>query len=96
MPGNRPNPVKAIQAELCSEPQITIGRLSNFQNRSPGKTIAHPPYRMRVLADVERGVKREGTGGQSQQNASQFSRQRDKLSCSLASAPHNARHLNSV
>jgi hypothetical protein len=51
-----PNAIEAKQAEFRSQPEITVGRLSNRLDRTFGKAFADLPGRMRVLVDIERWV----------------------------------------
>src|SRR5215469_5930032 len=56
LPGDAPNAIEAKQAEFCAQPDVTVGRLSKRDDTAFGKALANPPRRVRVLADVKRGV----------------------------------------
>src|ERR1700685_3788861 len=60
LPGNRPDAVKAQNAELGCKPQIPVAGLRNAVDLAPGKTVAILPGSMGVLRDIQRGVQREG------------------------------------
>src|SRR5215469_6599786 len=53
IPGNSSNPIKAKQPENSTQPDVTIGRLSNRADLAFTKTFANRPCRVRVLIEVE-------------------------------------------
>src|SRR5690349_19222417 len=69
LPGNSPDAVKPKEAEVRSQPQITVRRLSNRDDRASGEPFPILPRRVRVLAHVQRGVQGEGALPRPQQNA---------------------------
>ena len=68
---NNSYPIEAKQAEFGPQPEIAVGRLGNRGDGAFRKSLADPPRGVRVLADVERGIEREGARPHRQQNARQ-------------------------
>ena len=71
LPGDTANAIEAKQAEFRAEPEIPIGRLGNRVDVAQGEPIPDGPRRMRVLADVERGIQREAATAACHENAQQ-------------------------
>src|SRR5215813_9683817 len=69
LPGDGPNTVKAKQAELGSQPEITVGSLGNRADVAFSKAVANLPGRVRVLTDVERRVQCQRRPGACEQHA---------------------------
>src|ERR1039458_1689816 len=68
LPGESARPVKTQQSVFRSQPEIAVRRLSNLTDCAFGETLADPPRRVRVLADVERRIERHN-GGRPEQEA---------------------------
>ena len=67
LPDNTPDAIEAHQAELRTQPEITIGRLRNGEDGAFNKAVADLPPHVRVLADIECRVQRERTRTTGQQ-----------------------------
>src|SRR5208337_2934173 len=59
LPVDSADAIEAKQAGLRSKPQVAVGSLNNLVDRASGKALTNLPGRVRVLADVERGIKRQ-------------------------------------
>jgi len=55
-PWDAPNAIEAKQTKFRAEPEITVGRLSNFVDGALEKAVADRPRGVRVLIDVERWI----------------------------------------
>src|SRR5271169_4521600 len=53
LPGYVPDTIEAKQAEVCSQPEITVGGLGKRVNFSCGEALANFPCRVCVLINVE-------------------------------------------
>src|SRR5215813_11418536 len=56
LPGKGLHTIEANQTKLGTQPEITVGRLSNAADDTFGKALADLPRRVRVLVDVERRI----------------------------------------
>jgi hypothetical protein len=56
LPRNRANTIEAKNAEFRAQPNVPIRRLRDRADPAFGEAVADFPRRMRVLADIERGV----------------------------------------
>ena len=89
LPGNVSYSIEAEQAEGCSQPEIAVGSLGDRTDCAFAESLANLPRRVRVLADVERRIDREGAEAACQKNARQRSRQHDRM-------PHSSPHRTPV
>jgi len=69
LPGDCPHPIETKQAKFGTQPDITIGSLSNRRDPAFDKSISDRPGSVRILTDVERRVQRGSTRAARQQNA---------------------------
>ena len=56
LPGDGPHPIEANQPKFRAQPEITVGCLGDRLYLAPYEALTDSPRRMRILADVERGV----------------------------------------
>src|SRR5262245_2646410 len=71
VPWHVPDAIETQQAKLRAEPKIAVGCLCDGCDHPFRGTLANPPCRVRVLADVERWGQRERTGGPCEHHADQ-------------------------
>src|SRR4029077_7959581 len=71
VPGDGLHAVEAKQAELRTEPEITVGRVGEGSDCAFEKPLADGPRLVGVLTDVELGIQRESARTPRQQQASQ-------------------------
>ena len=93
LPRDVPDTVEAKQAELRTQPEITVGRLGNRDDLAFGKAVAELPRRVRVLVNVQRRIQRERGRAPRQQDASQHGAGRDGVSSSSDCFLHAAHIL---
>src|SRR4029077_13179089 len=67
--------IEAKQAEIRTQPKITIGCLGNGVDAAFEKAFTNTPRFVRVLADVQRRIQRDRAGAPRQQHAGQRSAQ---------------------
>src|ERR1700722_14401369 len=94
LPRDIPHAIEARQAEGCPDPEISIWRLGGGNDAAFGKTLSDFPGRMRILADIQRGIQRQRTWTPHQQ-ASQNTAWCEGESYSSAHFPHRAPILRS-
>src|SRR5262249_32132290 len=63
LPRHSPDAVEPEEAELRAEPEVAIGCLSDRVDRAAKEPVANPPRGVRVLAEVQRRIEREGPAG---------------------------------
>ena len=68
LPGHSVNTIESEQAEFTAEPEIPVRCLGHRKDVARKETIPEDPRRVAVLADLERRIKCEGGGAESQQS----------------------------
>src|SRR5215469_11367797 len=63
LPQDGADSVEPIQAEFCTQPEISVGCLLNRCDCALGEAVADLPRGVRVLADVQRRIQRGHTRG---------------------------------
>src|SRR5215469_1008658 len=92
LPANVSYSIEAKQAKDCSQPEIAVGGLGDRFDRAFTEALAHLPRGVGVLADVERGVERQGASTPRQQERRQHNCQRDRMP---HSSPHGTQYSTS-
>ncbi len=87
LPGDGSDTIEAQQPEFRAQPEIAVGRLGDGPNGAFGKSIADFPWRVRVLADVQRRIQRERAREPRQQDAGRCDNVRSSLTRSVHDDP---------
>src|SRR5262249_17660837 len=81
LPGHGLDAIDPSQPEFGPQPEIAVGSLGHRTDGALDKTFAAFPSRVRVLADVERGIERKRTRRAAAQEQAQNDARRPKGSC---------------
>src|SRR5262249_38789490 len=69
LPGHGSHAVKAHEAEVCTEPEVSVRGLGDRIDPPPAETLADLPGAVRILTDIERRVERERARRRHEQHA---------------------------
>src|SRR4029077_3205843 len=93
LPGYGPHAIKAKQAKVRAQPEISVRRLGNGADAAFEKALAHLPSRVRVLAYIQRRIQCKGPRPRRQQQAGQ---QNAYLDCAQTSYCTARRRVSSL